>query len=233
MPQKTDISINIGIFASLENMRFEILSRELVKPLSPTPPHLRDYKLCLLDQFIPEYHGGIIFFYSSPPNWDKNDTKNYCRILKKSLSETLTDFYPIAGRFKDTSTINCNDKGACVVEAKINSNLSDFLISVSQSRYYPQEKLGKLVPKFDQETMELTLTCMLIAQLKCGATTICFSLEHRFCDFAIVIIFLKSWRFKARARCGGGFDHEIAIPEFITLSFFPPQDLPLIPSFPN
>ena len=171
-----------------------------------------------------------------PPNWDKNDTKNYCRILKKSLSETLTDFYPIAGRFKDTSTINCNDKGACVVEAKINSNLSDFLISVSQSRYYPQEKLGKLVPKFDQETMELASKCMLIAQLtlfNCGGTAICFSLEHRFCDFSSVVVFLKSWTARARGSGGGSDDQEIAQPEFIASSFLPPKDLPPLPSFSN
>ncbi|PON58788.1 LOW QUALITY PROTEIN: Transferase [Trema orientale] len=130
----------------METLNVEILSIDLVKPSSPTPAHLRDYKLCLLDQFIPEFHGKIIFFYTI-----QNDNNYYCRILKKSLSETLTDFYPIAGRFKDTSTIDCNDKGACLVEAKINSNISDFLNTVSESRYYSHEKLGNWSPNWIQK----------------------------------------------------------------------------------
>ena len=216
-------------------MEVEILSRELVKPSFPTPAHLREYKLCLLDQFFPEYHSGIIFFYSFNPNIvqsnnsiNENDENYYCRILKKSLADTLTDFYPLAGRFKDTSTIDCNDKGACVVEAKINSTLSDFLISISKSKEDPYKKLGKLVPTLDSETMELASKCMLIAQItifECRGVAISFCLEHRFCDLSSVVVFLKSW--SARAR--GSTDVEIAKPEFVGSSFLPPQDLPPLP----
>ncbi|PON77159.1 Transferase [Parasponia andersonii] len=217
----------------MEAVKVDILSRELVKPSSPTPTHLKHYKLCLLDQFFPEIHCGILFFYSSPPDCKKNDDKNYCRILKDSLSETLTDFYPIAGRFKDTSTIDCNDDGACVVEAKLDSNLSDFLTSLSQpsEKDNLHQKLGKLNPAFDSETMELASKCMLIAQLtvfECGGTAICFSLQHRFCDLWSVVVFLKSW--SARARCSYG---EIAVPSFVGSSFLPPQDLPPLPPLEN
>ncbi|PON77156.1 Transferase [Parasponia andersonii] len=72
----------------METLNVEILSIDLVKPSSPTPAHLRDYKLCLLDQFIPEFHGAIIFFYSNSYTI-QNDKNHYCRILKKSLSETF------------------------------------------------------------------------------------------------------------------------------------------------
>ncbi|XP_062114899.1 stemmadenine O-acetyltransferase-like [Humulus lupulus] len=215
-------------------MKVEILSRELVKPSTPTPTHLRDYKLCLLDQFLPEMHGGITFFYSSTFHFlqsDENDDRNYCRILKKSLSDTLTDFHPIAGRFKDTSTIDCNDSGACVVEARINSNLSDFLTSVNQRKDI-HTLLGKLVPTLDSETMELASKCMLIAQItvfKCGGVSISFCLEHRFCDFSSVMVFLKSW--SARAR-GGGSD-DIALPDFVGSKFLPPQDMPPLPPYQN
>ncbi|PON58792.1 Transferase [Trema orientale] len=210
----------------MKTHKVEILSRDLVKPSSPTPAHLKDYKLCLLDQFYPEIHCGIIFFYTSPPNWDKNDDKNYCRILKNSLSETLTDFYPIAGRFKDTSTIDCNDEGACVVEAKLDSNLSDFLSSDDLQREF-----GKLNPSFDPETMELASNCILIAQLtvfECGGSAICFCLKHRFCDLASVVVLLKSW--SARARGGSA---EIAVPSFVGSSFLAPQALPPLPETDN
>ena len=195
----------------METLKVEILSRDIVKPSSPTPAHLKDYKLCLLDQFYPEYHCGLVFVYSSPTNWDKNDNKNYCRILKKSLSETLTDFYPIAGRFKDTSTIDCNDEGVYVVEAKINSKLSDYLTSEPNDDL--QKKLTKLMPNLDSVTMELASSCILIAQLtefECGGTAICVSLKHRFCDLASVVVFLKNWSARARGADSG----EIAAPVF-------------------
>ncbi|XP_062118281.1 stemmadenine O-acetyltransferase-like [Humulus lupulus] len=219
-------------------MKVEILSRELVKPSTPTPAHRRDYKLCLLDQFLPENHGGITFFYSSTSHFlqsDENDDKYYCRILKKSLSDTLTDFYPIAGRFKDTSTIDCNDNGACVVEATINSNLSDFLTSVNRRKDI-HTLLGKLVPTLDSETMELASKCMLIAQItvfKCGGVSISFCLEHRFCDFSSVMVFLKSWSARARGGGGGGGSAEIALPDFVGSTFLPPQDMPPLPTYRN
>ncbi|PON58785.1 Transferase [Trema orientale] len=221
-------------------MEIEILSRELVKPSSPTPSHLRDYKLCLLDQFFPKYHGGIIFFYSVNPDIihannsqnDNVDENYYCRILKKSLSDTLTDFYPIAGRFKGTSTIDCNDDGASVVEAKLNSTLSDFLVSVSQSSGNPYQELGKLVLSLDSETMELASNCMLIAQItifECRGVAISFCLEHRFCDLSSVVVFLKGWSARARGGSGG----EIAVPDFVGSSFLPPQDMPPLPPLAN
>ncbi|XP_030493600.2 stemmadenine O-acetyltransferase [Cannabis sativa] len=218
----------------MDNMiKVEILSRELVKPSNPTPSHLKDYKLCFLDQFIPETHGGITFFYSSNSHFlksDQNDNKNYCRILKKSLSDTLTDFYPIAGRFRDTSTIDCNDNGACVVEAKINSNLSDFLTRVNQTKDI-HTLLGKLIPTLDSETMELASKCMLIAQItvfNCGGVSISFCLEHRFCDFSSVMVFLNSW--SARSRGGDG---KIVLPDFVGSDFLPPQDMPPLPPYHN
>ncbi|EXB31002.1 Salutaridinol 7-O-acetyltransferase [Morus notabilis] len=47
--------------------------------------------------------------------------------LQKSLSKTLVHFYPFAGQLKDNTCIECNDEGACFVEAWINCQLSDFL----------------------------------------------------------------------------------------------------------
>ncbi|PON77158.1 Transferase [Parasponia andersonii] len=188
-------------------------------------------------EFIPEFHGGITLFYSSNPDniqsnsQNDNDDKYYCRILKKSLAETLTDFYPIAGRFKDTSTVDCNDSGACVVKAKLNSSLSDFLLSVSKSREDPHKKLGKLVPTLDSETMELASKCMLIAQItifECRGVAISFCLEHRFCDLSSVVVFLRSWSARARGDAG-----EIAVPDFVGSSFLPPLDLPPLPPVPN
>ncbi|KAF4362659.1 hypothetical protein G4B88_026221 [Cannabis sativa] len=150
-------------------------------------------------------------------NLIKTTTKNYCRILKKSLSDTLTDFYPIAGRFKDTSTIDCNDNGACVVEAKINSNLTDFLTRVNQTKDI-HTLLGKLIPTLDSKTMELASKCMLIAQItvfNCGGVSISFCLEHRFCDFSSVMVFLNAGARQIQRR-----DGKNRAPDFVGSDFF-------------
>ncbi|KAL5543772.1 hypothetical protein UlMin_007556 [Ulmus minor] len=207
-------------------MKVEILSRTLVKPFSSTPNDLRNYKLSLLDQFIPEFHIGIVFFYSPTTNNDQSFNEK-SQTLKKSLSETLTLFYPIAGRFKDTATIDCNDEGSCLIEAKINSKLSDFLDQPGL------ETVGKLVPTLDSETMEMATKCLLIVQatlFECGGMAISFCFEHRFGDMSSEVTFLKNWIAIAR-----GFDQELEldIPIFNGASFLPPIDLPPLPAVDN
>ncbi|KAL5543783.1 hypothetical protein UlMin_007567 [Ulmus minor] len=195
-------------------VKVEILSRTFVKPSSPNHP--KHYKLCLLDQFVPESHGGIVFYYSAPVT--TSDDKHHST-LKKSLSETLTHFYPLAGRIKDTSTVDCNDEGACFVEAKaINCQLSDLLNQPSL------EKVAKLVPTVDSKTMEMASKCLLIVQLttfECKGVAISFCLEHRFCDLSSVVTFLKSWSSRAR----GCDEEEALVPDLVRASsFLPPKD---------
>ncbi|KAK2987330.1 hypothetical protein RJ640_023631 [Escallonia rubra] len=48
--------------------------------------------------------------------------------LKQTLSETLTHYYPLAGKVKDgLSYIDCNDEGVYYVEAKVSYGLKEFL----------------------------------------------------------------------------------------------------------
>ncbi|GKV14677.1 hypothetical protein SLEP1_g25509 [Rubroshorea leprosula] len=57
-------------------------------------------------------------------------TKNVPRISqhhKTSLSETLTRFYPFAGKIKDHVSIECNGNGAHFVEAQCHCHLFDIL----------------------------------------------------------------------------------------------------------
>lgn len=198
--------------------KVEILARNIIKPASPTPDHLRNYKLSLLDQFMNEHYGGIVFFYASNP---EEDHREKSRSLQRSLSETLTHFYPLAGRFKDTSTIDCNDEGGYFIEAKTNCKLSDFLGKSSL------EMVSRLNPTVDSVTMELSGGAMLLVQLttfECRGMAISFCLQHRFCDLSSVVSFIKSWTAIAR-----GLREAAELPEFISSSLFPPKDLPPLP----
>lgn len=106
----------------------EIISRETVKPTSPTPHRLRTYNLSLLDQWMFDVYSPLALFI---PNTDKASVYHVVtkrsKHLKESLSHILTQFYPIAGEVKDNLYIECNDKGVYYIEARVNQTLEDFL----------------------------------------------------------------------------------------------------------
>ena len=108
-------------------LEVDIVSKEHIKPSFPTPSHLRNYKLSLLDQLIPAPYAPIVLFYPNNDGTNLSNIPKRLELLKKSLSETLTLFYPLAGKIKDNLCIECNDDGACFAEANVNGCLSEFL----------------------------------------------------------------------------------------------------------
>ncbi|CDP12405.1 unnamed protein product [Coffea canephora] len=84
-------------------MEIEIISKEEVKPASPTPLHLTTFKLSLLDQLARHEYFNLVYFFS-PMNQSTilNDVISKRRQrLKQSLSRTLVPFYLLAGKVKD------------------------------------------------------------------------------------------------------------------------------------
>jgi len=83
-------------------LRIEIMQRETIKSSSPTPLHLRSLKLSLLDQFMPVLHIPLLLFYPRNGNHTDHLAKATERslLLKTSMSEALTHFYPFAGRLR-------------------------------------------------------------------------------------------------------------------------------------
>ncbi|KAK1256722.1 Salutaridinol 7-O-acetyltransferase [Acorus gramineus] len=78
-------------------MEIEILSRETIRPTSPTQPHLRWHQLSALDQLAPQVTFDLVLFY--PINGgDQSPPAHRETVLKTSLSRLLTSFYPLAGR---------------------------------------------------------------------------------------------------------------------------------------
>lgn len=107
-------------------MEVQILSKEIIKPSSPTPPDLQRFNISLLDQLATAGYVPVILFFASDGDAETLLEERSGR-LKKSLEETLTRFYPLAGRARENSYIECNDDGAEYVEARANCVLSDFL----------------------------------------------------------------------------------------------------------
>ncbi|KAL5552674.1 hypothetical protein UlMin_040075 [Ulmus minor] len=200
-------------------IKVDIIARDRIKPPSPTPNHLRNLKLSLLDQIIPPMYGLIVFFF--PAN---TKTKNISEIsghLKKSLSQTLTSFYPLAGRLNtDDPSIFCNDEGAFFVEATMDCKLDDFFGQAGS------ESLNHFLPTNDPQTSKLAVDCLALVQLtgfQCGGMAISVCLSHKFGDISSLITFLHGWT--SCSRDDGEKSSKIESPIYIGDSLFPPRDL--------
>ncbi|GMP97598.1 hypothetical protein CsSME_00045784 [Camellia sinensis var. sinensis] len=92
-------------------IKVEIIARETIKPSSPTPHHLKNHQLSFKDHTLS----------SSGADDDEHEEKVHVisQRLKVSLSETLTHFYPLAGRFRDNLAVDCNDEGVEFFEARV------------------------------------------------------------------------------------------------------------------
>ncbi|KAJ6323556.1 hypothetical protein OIU76_010957 [Salix suchowensis] len=64
----------------------EVISKEVIKPSSPTPDHLRHYHLSFLDQISPPVYNPLLLFYPADGDVKINSTEKTNQ-LKQSLSE--------------------------------------------------------------------------------------------------------------------------------------------------
>ncbi|KAF2286550.1 hypothetical protein GH714_017625 [Hevea brasiliensis] len=188
-------------------MKVEIIHKETIKPSSPTPPDLKTLKLSLLDQFTPATYTPIILFYPAGAERSQN--------LKTSLSETLTLWYPLAGRLKDNAYIKCEDQGAKYVEARIKCPLSDILNKPDV------EVLKQFLPASIESPEAATGNFLLVQAtfFDCGGLAIGVCISHKMADAATLNTFVRSWAATANSSS------ELVRPVFMGASIFPPIDL--------
>ena len=123
------------------DIEVKVISKETIKPSYPTPGHLRHYSLSFLDQSASQFFMPWVLFYHKDTNTELNNLEQRERI-KKSLSEALTQFYPLAGRVKENLYIECNDVGVNYVDAVAKCNLSEFLENLNpceHKKFVPHE----------------------------------------------------------------------------------------------
>nr|GMD72320.1 vinorine synthase-like [Ipomoea batatas] len=160
-------------------LKVEVYQKEKVKPCSPTPQTLRNYKLSLLDILLSVCYSPMVFFYDARAGGHDYDE------LKDSLMKTLSVLYPLAGRIKDGSTIECNDEGADFVRANVaNCDLGEFL------RHPKLEDMRRLLPlDLYPNAIDASLP-MLAVQLnrfRCGGTAVAFCIWHGLADAGAMI----------------------------------------------
>ncbi|XP_038686666.1 salutaridinol 7-O-acetyltransferase-like [Tripterygium wilfordii] len=203
-------------------MEVEILSTECIKPSSPTPSHLKTYKLSLLDQFSPPVFLPLLVFV--PANQASTSTKTLL-VLKHSLSQTLSLYYPLAGTANDgLLSVDCNDEGISYVDARADCSLCGYLkqplIISTLLNFLPDVTYTELTPGDHVAVIQGTL-------FSCGGIAIALVVPHNIFDAASLTTFMKSWAAIARDSSTAG----ALAPDFSAVSIFPqsstpfPQDL--------
>ncbi|XP_045821366.1 stemmadenine O-acetyltransferase-like [Trifolium pratense] len=168
-------------------MEMVLLSRETIKPSSPTPSYLRIYPLSFIDNIFYRKYVPALFFYNT------NDCSNQnfkISQLRKSLSQVLSKYYPFAGKLRDKTSIECNDQGVSFLVTKIQKKLSEILQN-------PTEKL--LNPLFPDELQwkdmdwSGTLIVIQINCFACGGIAISICMTHKVGDGTTLFNFMNDW----------------------------------------
>ncbi|KAH7521765.1 stemmadenine O-acetyltransferase [Ziziphus jujuba] len=195
-------------------LKVEIIHRETLKPSSPTPYNLKNFKLCLIDQLAPTMYVPLILFYPHVNN-GVDEAEKKTQLLKKTLSETLTLFYPLAGRIKTHDSIVCNDEGVEFFKAQANFPLSKIL--EKPNTYFLRKFLAA-----EPESIQARTGALLLVQVtffQCGGMAIGISSSHKIGDASTLSAFLKSWTSMAVF----GSEHGL-VPEFNAAELLPPSD---------
>ncbi|XVF02657.1 hypothetical protein REPUB_Repub04eG0193300 [Reevesia pubescens] len=193
-------------------LEVEVISKEIIKPSSPTPDRLRSYQLSFLDQLTPPVYNLKVIFYMEVCDTEANKI-NTSDKLKQSISNALTYFYPLAGRIMENQLfVDCNDDGVPFVEARVKCQLSDFI-----KNPLPCE-LNKLLPFHVHGAKEVPLGIQFNI-FECGGIGIGVCISHKIGDALSFFTFVNMWSAIARG------EKKLVAPEFESASLFPPRDL--------
>ena len=199
----------------------EVFSNENIKPSSPTATHPRYYQLCFLDQISPPVYASFLFFYTKNDAYSKistDTTKSFSSVLKQSLSDVLTRYYPLAGRIKDNIKVDCNDEGALFCEAQVKCMLSDIVTNPNPAEF------KRFLPCDIDGTHNLTFAVQ-VNYFTCGGIAIGACISHKIADGTSFIMFMKNWAATARGQTDicPQFQASTLFPPTSTLSGFKPE----------
>ncbi|KAM3374351.1 acyltransferase Pun1-like [Capsicum galapagoense] len=166
------------------------ISKKIIKPFTPTPSTQRWHKLSLLDQGMTHSYMPLVFFYpKNQVNAIPNGPKQLSNLLAKSLSKTLTCYYPWAGSLKDNATIECDGKGAEFLEIQIDSPMDEVV-------HHPDSNVKDLTFPQGVPWDNGVGRALIVAQLShfdCGGIALSVCMSHKIGDGSSVHCFLRDW----------------------------------------
>ncbi|KAK9667939.1 hypothetical protein RND81_13G022100 [Saponaria officinalis] len=205
----------------LNNVEVKQISHETLKPSIPTPYHRKSLTLSFIDQNIPHVHMPFLFIYTR--YIDKTPSSDIITTLKKSLSDTLTQFYPLAGRCSDQNTVSCNDQGIPFIETCFECSLIHLLNSANKL-----DLMSKLLPPLDLFSFgqlpifEVHPLVFQVNLFKCGGLVLGCYMLHKLLDASSISTFLNYWAALASQQ-----NEDLVQPNFdITSTIFPQPQTP-------
>ncbi|CAN0924242.1 Stemmadenine O-acetyltransferase [Linum grandiflorum] len=199
-------------------LQVKITSKQTIKPSSPTPPHLKTFNFSILDQLIPAPYAPLILFYPQSdavfPSSLAAAAADKIRLLKSSLSDVLTSFYPLAGTISpDDLSIDCNDKGVSFVEARTDCSMTQFL---ARPDLLSLRQLLPVDPGF-LEPEQRQVSNVQVTEFSCGGIAIAVCISHKILDGVGLSTFLKAWTTAARRDTST----PVVVPNFVAGTLFP------------
>ncbi|XP_028771308.1 acylsugar acyltransferase 3-like [Neltuma alba] len=208
----------------------EVISTEIIKPSSPTPSDLQIYPLSFIDHLCPSNYIPFVFFYENqsfePDINGKTSTTIFevceerTKMLKKSLSEVLSMYYPFAGRVKDQVFIECNDEGVVFIVTHMKQKLSEILKD-------PREEF--LNPLFPDEMHwkkpagpRGSFVAVQVNHFECGGMAMSVCLSHKVGEASSLCHFVRDWASITTKS-------HVSSPHFNGASVFPMGDLTIFP----
>ncbi|KAK3185106.1 hypothetical protein Dsin_032392 [Dipteronia sinensis] len=197
-------------------MDVQITCKKLIKPYVPTPTHLQNMRLSFMDQYTYPTTVPVIFYYPSATiNHHPAQTVVRHNQLEKSLSEILTLYYPLAGRYiKEKLIVDCNDEGIEYVEASVDGQLSQILRGVEA------KELNQFVPDEVEESATSPLLAIQVSVFNCGGLAIGLRFSHRIMDAFTLFLFVNGWA----KTCKVGIVNGVISPNFDSGILFPTRD---------
>ncbi|KAL0372314.1 UNVERIFIED_CONTAM: Stemmadenine O-acetyltransferase [Sesamum calycinum] len=192
-------------------IEIEVISKETIKPSTPTPESLRKYKLSFLDQIAPPIFLPLVYFYQADAKLSNPGKSNH---LKKSLSQVLSRFYPLAGRLVDDLYVDCNDEGAPYVEAVANCSLSQVITNPIP------KNMDKFIPYKVDYVQNLGMAVQ-VTYFQCGGAAVGLVMSHKIADATSFFLVANTWAAVAR---NGNYD-DVPGPKLEGAKIFPPQDI--------
>ncbi|XP_051142674.1 stemmadenine O-acetyltransferase-like [Andrographis paniculata] len=174
-------------------MEKTIISRENIKPSSPTPSHLKTYTGSILDQTsVPILIPFVLYFLPRTINGDDFISLT-TEQLKRSLSLVLTRFYPFAGRANDDGeSIDCNDAGADFTVARFSGHrLLDILKNPSQD--LPDHLLPADLVSDGEKDWLSRVVAIQVNYFDCGGVAVGTLFWHRAADITTMVDFVQAW----------------------------------------
>ncbi|KAF9621352.1 hypothetical protein IFM89_020011 [Coptis chinensis] len=103
-----------------------VISRETIKPSSPTPHHLRSFKLSLIDQYtIPKFYVPLILFKSAEGDCKQCENKR----MPDSLPEIITDTNQLSNGVNNNHPVDYSDNSVDHLDAQVEGQLNQVLTS--------------------------------------------------------------------------------------------------------